>query len=423
MTTNKTQDQPSTPSITAPVTLDDIRAAASQLAGTIVRTPMIDSMPLSRLFKCDLVLKLENTQVTGAFKARGALIKLLTLSDDQRRRGVVAMSAGNHAQGVSYHAGRLGIPATIVMPEDTPFTKVRLTEQWGAKVELVGETLEGAREHANALAAEHGLAFVHPYDDPAIVAGQGTVGLEIMEDRPGIDDIVVPIGGGGLMAGVATAVKAMNPKVRIIGVQAAAFAGYAAHRTGGAPPSGGQTLAEGIAVKSPGAFTQPILDSLVDEVVVVDEPALERAVQLLMEEQHVVAEGAGAAPLAAVLSRPDLFEGRRVALTICGGNIDSQLLASILLRGMARAGRMVKLRVEIPDRPGVLSKVAAIIGQGGGNIIEIYHHRLFLDVPLKRTDVDAVIEATDAPHVHRIIDALNQAGFRTRLLSTMGQER
>ncbi|EKV31611.1 Threonine dehydratase [Caenispirillum salinarum AK4] len=410
------------PVAAADVTLDDIRAAARQLAGTIVRTPMVDSMSLSRLFKSDLVLKLENTQVTGSFKARGALIKMLTLPDEQRRRGIVAMSAGNHAQGVSYHAGRLGIPATIVMPEGTPFTKVRLTEQWGAKVELVGETLEASREHADRLAAEHGLAFVHPYDDPAIVAGQGTVGLEMMEDRPDVDDIIVPIGGGGLMSGVATAVKAMNPGVRIIGVQVAAYAGYAMHRMGGMPPAGGQTLAEGIAVKSPGGFTTPILDRLVDELVVVDEPALERAVQLLMEEQHVVAEGAGAAPLAAVISRPDMFEGRRAALTICGGNIDSQLLASILLRGMARAGRMVKLRVEIPDRPGVLSKVAAIIGQGGGNIIEIYHHRLFLDVPLKRTDVDAVIEATDAPHVHRIIEALNDAGFRTRLLSTMGQE-
>lgn len=393
-----------------------------QLDGTIVRTPTIDSMPLSRLFSCDLALKLENTQVTGSFKARGALIKMLTLSDEQRRRGVVAMSAGNHAQGVSYHAGRLGIPATIVMPEGTPFTKVRLTEQWGAKVELVGETLEGAREHANRLAAEHGLAFVHPYDDPAIVAGQGTVGLELMEDRPNIDDVIVPIGGGGLMSGVATVVKALRPDVRVIGVQVAAYAGYAHHRQGGLAPAGGQTLAEGIAVKSPGAFTTPILDRLVDDVIVVDEPALERAVQLLMEEQHVVAEGAGAAPLAAIISRPEWFAERRVALTICGGNIDSQLLASILLRGMARAGRMVKLRVEIPDRPGVLSKVAAIIGQGGGNIIEIYHHRLFLDVPLKRTDVDAVIEATDAPHVRRIIEALNTGGFRTRLLSTMGQD-
>lgn len=271
---------------------------------------MVNSMALSRLFKSDLVLKLENTQVTGSFKARGALIKILTLSEEQRKRGVVAMSAGNHAQGVSYHAGRLGIPATIVMPEGTPFTKVRLTEQWGAKVELVGDTLEASREHAFRLAADHGLAFVHPYDDPAIVAGQGTVGLEMMEDRPDIDDIVVPIGGGGLMAGIATAIKALNPKVRIIGVQVAAFAGYATHRNGGLPPGGGQTLAEGIAVKSPGAFTRPILDRLVDDVIVVDEPALERAVQLLMEEQHVVAEGAGAAPLAAIISRPDTFQGR-----------------------------------------------------------------------------------------------------------------
>lgn len=407
----------------AGITLDTIRAAAAQLAGSIVRTPTVDSLTLSRLFKADLVLKLETLQVTGSFKVRGALIKLLTLTDDQRARGVVAMSAGNHAQGVSYHAGRLGIPATIVMPEGTPFTKVRLTEQWGATVVLRGETLEAAREHADALAAEHGYSFVHPFDDPAIVAGQGTVGLEMMEDRPDVDDVVVPIGGGGLMAGIGTVVKALHPKVRLIGVQVASHAGFASRRLGLPAPAGGQTLAEGIAVKSPGALTTRILDRVVDEVVVVDEPALERAVQLLMEEQHVVAEGAGAAPLAAVLSRPEMFESRRVSLCICGGNIDSQLLASILLRGMARAGRMVKLRVEIPDRPGVLSRVAAVIGDGGGNIIEIYHHRLFLDVPLKRTDVDAVIEATDAPHVRRIIEALNAAGFPTRLLGTMGQER
>lgn len=403
--------------------LDDIRAAAEALAGAVVRTPTVDAVALSRLFRCELALKLENLQVTGSFKARGALIKLLTLDADQRRRGVVAMSAGNHAQGVAYHAGRLGIPATIVMPVETPFTKVRLTEQWGATVVLRGETLDEAREHARTLADRDGLTFVHPFDDAAIVAGQGTVGLEMLEDRPAPQDVVVPIGGGGLSAGVAIAVKALAPATRIIGVQVSSYAGFGTHRAGGPPPGGGQTLAEGIAVKKPGAITLPILDRLIDDLVIVDEPALERAVQLLMEEQHVVAEGAGAAPLAAVISRPDLFEGRSVGLVISGGNIDSQILASILLRGMARAGRMVKLRVEIPDRPGVLARVAEVIGRGGGNIIEIYHHRLFLDVPLKRTDVDAVIEATDAPHVHRIIENLNAAGFPTRLLSTMGQEK
>lgn len=407
----------------ATVSLDDVRAAAEALAGTVVRTPTVDAFALSRLFRCELSLKLENLQVTGSFKARGALIKLLTLDDAQRRRGVVAMSAGNHAQGVAYHAGRLGIPATIVMPLETPFTKVRLTEQWGATVVLHGETLDEAREHARSLAERDGLTFVHPFDDPAIVAGQGTVGLEMVEDRPTAEVVVVPIGGGGLMSGVATVIKALAPQTRIIGVQVSSYAGFGTHRAGGPPPGGGQTLAEGIAVKAPGALTLAIMDRLVDDVVIVDEPALERAVQLLMEDQHVVAEGAGAAPLAAVISRPDLFEGRSVSLVVSGGNIDSQILASILLRGMARAGRMVKLRVEIPDRPGVLAKVAEVIGRGGGNIIEIYHHRLFLDVPLKRTDVDAVIEATDAPHVHRIIENLNGAGFPTRLLSTMGQEK
>lgn len=420
-----TTETTATPPGPAPVTvgLDEIRAAATALAGAIVRTPTVDSFTLSRLFRCELTLKLENLQVTGSFKARGALIKLLTLSEAQRARGVVAMSAGNHAQGVAYHAGRLGIPATIVMPMETPFTKVRLTEQWGATVVLEGETLDEAREHARMLADRDGLTFVHPFDDPAIVAGQGTVGLEMLEDRPAPQDVVVPIGGGGLMSGVATVIKALAPQTRIIGVQVASYAGYSLHRSGGGKPGGGQTLAEGIAVKAPGGLTAAIMDGLVDEVVVVDEPALERAVQLLMEEQHVVVEGAGAAPLAAVLSRPELFEGRTATLVVSGGNIDSQILASILLRGMARAGRMVKLRVEIPDRPGVLAKVAEVIGRGGGNIIEIYHHRLFLDVPLKRTDVDAVIEATDAPHVHRIIENLNKAGFPTRLLSTMGQEK
>ncbi len=409
--------------VAAAPTLDDIRAAAAALAGAVVRTPTVDAVALSRLCGCDLTLKLENLQVTGSFKARGALIKLMTLTAEQRARGVVAMSAGNHAQGVAYHAGRLGIPATIVMPLETPFTKVRLTEQWGATVVLHGDTLEGAREHARVLAQEHGLTFVHPFDDPAIVAGQGTVGLEMMADRPPPQDVVVPIGGGGLMSGIATVVKALAPQTRIVGVQVSTYAGYGTHRAGGSPPGGGQTLAEGIAVKAPGALTLGIMDRLVDELVIVEEPALERAVQLLMEEQHVVAEGAGAAPLAAVLSRPELFAGRSVCLVLSGGNIDSQLLASILLRGMARAGRMVRLRVEIPDRPGVLARVAEVIGRGGGNIIEIYHHRLFLDVPLKRTDIDAVIEATDAPHVRRIIEGLIKAGFPTRLLSTVGQEK
>jgi threonine dehydratase len=319
---------------------------------------------------------------------------------------------------VAWQAKRLGVPAVIVMPRGTPFTKVKRTEALGAEVVLEGETLSDAGAHALALAKQRGLTFVHPYDDPLIMAGQGTVALEMLEARPGLDCLIVPIGGGGLAAGMAVAAKALKPAIEIIGVQCALYPSMRQAIRGEPPTSAGQTLAEGIAVKAPGKLTRPVIERLVDDIVLADEAAIERAVEMMFDEAKQVAEGAGAAPLAALLADRDRFAGRSVGLVLSGGNIDAHLLASILLRGLARAGRMARLRVEISDAPGVLSKVAGVIGDGGGNIIEIYHQRLFYDVPVKFAELDVVIETIDTGHVRAIIDRLNAAGYPARLLGS-----
>ncbi|WP_142846874.1 threonine ammonia-lyase [Telmatospirillum sp. J64-1] len=396
------------------MTLSDVQEAAAKLQGTVLRTPLVAAPALSAALGAEIWLKLENFQFSGSFKARGALVKLLSLDQAQRQAGVVAMSAGNHAQGVALHAGRLGIPALIVMPLATPFTKVEQTRHLGARVVLHGETLSEAQAHARQLAERDGLVFVHPYDDPQIIAGQGTVALEMLEDQPELEDVVIPIGGGGLAAGMALAAKALKPSLRLWGVQSAL---YPSMLPGGSVmPAGGPTIAEGIAVKTPGRLTRPIIEEHLEDVLTVGEAALERAVQMLVEKQKLVAEGAGAAPLAALLEHPGRFAGRKLGLVVSGGNIDSRILASVMMRGLIRAGRMARLRIEIADAPGLLARVAQVIGAEGGNIIEIYHQRLFHDVPVKFAELDVVVETTGHEQLQAVIASLTRAGWRVRQL-------
>ena len=400
------------------ITVEDIRAAAALLAGDLVRTPSVESRTLSELTGASVVLKLENLQLTGSFKPRGALVKLDSLTSAQKKAGVVAASAGNHAQGVAFHGRRLNIPATIVMPTATPFNKVSRTEELGARVVLHGDTLSESRERAVRLAEEGGREFISPYDDEKIVAGQGTVGLEMLEDHPDIEVLVIPIGGGGLIAGIAIAAKALRPEIEIVGVQTTSFPSMYRALRGEAPAGGGTTIADGIAVKSPGIITKPIIEELVSDVLLVDEPALERAVQTYLEAQRIVAEGAGAASLAALVENREKFAGRKVGLVVSGGNIDSKLLSFILMRGLVREGRLVRLRIEINDAPGALAKVTGLIGESGGDIVEVYHQRLFQDIPVKMAEVDVVVETIDKAHVRALLEALNQADFPARLLSS-----
>jgi threonine dehydratase len=408
--------------MTLPVTVDDVRAAAAAIAGAVLHTPTVPAPALSELAGTEVVLKLETRHPTGSFKERGALAKLLSLDAAQRQAGVIAMSAGNHAQGVAYHARRLGIPATIVMPADTPFTKIERTEAYGARVVLRGAGLAEARGAADEIARAQGLSLVHPYDDARVIAGQGTVALELLADYPDLDTVIVPIGGGGLVSGIAVAAKAIKPAITIVGVQCALYPSML-HALGRGPaPSGGTTLAEGIAVKEPGVLTTAIAAALVDDIVLAEEDALERAVATLVDVEKLVVEGAGAAPLAALLADPARFRGKRVGLILSGGNIDARLLASILQRQLVRTGRMVRLRIEISDLPGALGQIAGIIGENGGNIVEIYHQRLFQDVSVKLAEVDAVLETRNRRHVGELIAALAAAGFPTRLLSSTAMD-
>ncbi len=401
-----------------PVTLDDVRAAGAALAGAVARTPLVAARALSAQIGAVIWLKLENLQRTGSFKERGALNKLLSLGPAERRAGVVAMSAGNHAQGVACHAQRLGIPATIVMPEGTPFTKIDHTEAFGATVLLRGAGLAAAAAAAQALAREHGLVFVHPYDDPVVIAGQGTIALEVLAEIPDLDAIVVPVGGGGLISGVAVAAKALAPRTEIFGVQAQLYPAMQRllHGQEPGPPAEPMTLAEGIAVKDPGLLTRRIVAALVSDILLVDEIAIENAITRLLEEQRLLAEGAGASGIAAVMASARRFRGKKLAIVVSGGNIDARLLASILMRGLVHAGRLVRLRAELPDVPGALSKVSGIIGKHAGNIVEVHHQRLFHDTSVKRAELDVVVETQNRRHVEVLIAALNQAGFPTRLL-------
>ncbi|MCH9012844.1 MAG: threonine ammonia-lyase [Proteobacteria bacterium] len=404
------------------VSASDIKAAAKEIEGEVMRTPLVAAPRLSEILGCELYLKLENQQYTGSFKDRGALNKLKSLTAEQAGFGVIAMSAGNHAQGVAHHARRLGIPATIVMPEFAPFTKVERTRELGARVVLLGDTLDASAVAAREIADQENLTFVHPYDDPKIVAGQGTIGFEMLEDQPELDTIVVPIGGGGIISGIAIAAKSVKPEIEMIGVEAELFPSMYQAVNELAPSAGGQTLADGIAVKNPGALTRPIIEELVADILLVDEALIETAVHVLVEQQKIVAEGAGAAGVAALMKEKERFAGRKVGAVICGGNIDVRLLSWVLTRGLVRDGRMVRLRIGIVDRPGVLANVARLIGETGGNIIEVYHQRLFYDVPAKQADVDAVIETRSAEHVHEIIAALEAGGFPTRVLSARSDE-
>ncbi len=397
------------------VSIDDIEAAARTIAGHVVATPTVESAALSDAAGTDLRLKLENLQHTGSFKARGALNKLSALSPASTP-GIVACSAGNHAQGVAFFAARLGFSATIVMPRGTPFTKVERTEALGAAVILEGDTLAETEAFTLGLADREGLVFVHPYDDPLIIAGQGTIGLEMLDAAPDLDAVVVPIGGGGLIAGIATAMKARRPDIAIFGVEAALYPSMSDTLRGRAPSSGGTTLAEGIAVKNPGRITRPIIDALVDEIILLDEAAIENAVELMADSGRLVVEGAGATALGAVLARPDLFASHKTGLVISGGNIDMRLLATVLLRGLVRGGQMMQIRVQIADAPGHLAKVGRIIGESGGNVVEIVHQRMFYNVPVKQTDLDVVVETRNSAHGAEIVQALEGAGMPTRVL-------
>jgi threonine dehydratase len=394
------------------ITLADIEAARLTIAGRVLRTPMLPAPKLSALTGASVQVKYENLQVTNSFKERGALNKLASLTAAERERGVIAMSAGNHAQAVAYHAAKLGIPATIVMPVTTPFVKVHATQACGAEVVLHGETIADAQLRAEALARERGLTFVHPYDDPKVIAGQGTIALEMLEDAPDLDLIVIPIGGGGLIAGNALAARAVKPSIEIVGAEAALYPSFWNTLRGEARPLGGATLAEGIAVKNVGALTLPIVRELVAEIVLVDEQSLERAVNAYLTLQKTMAEGAGAAGLAAMLAKPERFRGRNVGLVLCGGNIDPRILASIMVRELERDERMVSFRLTIPDRPGVLGQIATRLGELSANILEVDHHRLFLDVPAKGAKVDVTVETRDRAHVQEILAALEAEGFQ-----------
>jgi threonine dehydratase len=398
-----------------PVSLNDVRAAAARIAGAVVRTPCLRSETLSRLVKADVWLKFENLQFTASFKERGALNTLLQLTPEERKRGVIAMSAGNHAQGVAYHAGRLGIPATIVMPSFTPNTKVHHTRSHGARVVLLGDTLSDAAAEAHRLADAEKLVFVHPYDDPRIVAGQGTAALEMLEDFPELDTLAVPVGGGGLIAGSAIAAKGVKPDLQVIGVEATGYSALRQQLAGQPVQVGGDTIAEGIAVRDIGKLPLAVAKELVGAVVSVDEVDIERAIALLLEVEKTVTEGAGAAGLAALLVHGERFKGRKVGVILSGGNIDTRLLASVLLRGLVRDGRIVRLRLMIGDAPGQLARVAGVIGKAGGNIVEVLHQRLF-GVVAKATELDVTVETRDRGHMRELVAALEKEGFRVRVL-------
>ncbi len=405
-----------------PVALADVEAAAAAIAGHVSRTPTLHSATLSAACGCTVHVKFENAQFTASFKERGARLKLSRLPEESRRRGVIAMSAGNHAQGVARHAGLLGIPATIVMPAFTPNTKVAHTRGHGARVVLHGDTLAEAATEARRLADAEGLVFVHPYDDPDIVAGQGTVALEMLADTPEIDTLVVPVGGGGLLAGCAVAARALRPDMLIVGVETTGYPALRQLLDGQPVMVGGETIAEGIAVRDTGVLPLAICRRLVDDVLLVEEADIERAIVMLLEIEKTVAEGAGAAGLAALLAHPDRFRGRTVGLVLTGGNIDTRLLASILMRGLVRDGRVARLRLRIADRPGVLAAITASIGTGGGNILDVQHQRLFGAVAAKGADLDVTLETRDRAHLRDIVAALAAAGHEVRLLEGNADE-
>jgi threonine dehydratase len=389
----------------------DIRQAAERLKGQVLDTPCVESRTLSQITGAQVFLKFENLQFTASFKERGACNKLVQLSEQERTRGVVAMSAGNHAQGVAYHAQRLGLRAVIVMPRFTPGVKVERTRSFGAEIVLHGDTLDEARSHALELAASQRLVFVHPYDDEAIVAGQGTVGLEMLAAVPDLDALVVAVGGGGLIAGIAVAAKALKPGIEVIGVQTLRFPNMFNAVKHAALPQGGSTIAEGIAVGTPGRITQGLIEKFVDDLLLVDEGDIEQAIVMLLEIEKTLVEGAGAASLAALLKHPDRFRGRRVGLVLGGGNIDPLLLAAIIERGMVRAGRMARIRVSARDVPGSLARITAIVSESGANIDEVHHQRAFTMLAAQNVEIELVIQTRGRSHIQDVLDALHAGGF------------
>lgn len=405
-------DAPSPPTLP---TADDVTIAAERIAGRVNRTPLVRAQKLSALTGADIWLKLENLQYTGAFKERGALNRLMTLTANERRRGVIAASAGNHAQGLARHAQALGVPAVIVMPVTTPDVKVSQTRRLGAEVVLAGHEFDETREKLETLRRERDLVLVHPFDDPDVIAGQGTVALEMLEDGPKFDALIVPIGGGGLISGMALAAKQYCSDIEIIGVQTELFPSMANALDGGARTTGGNTLAEGIAVKEAGRLTRQIVQDKVDDIVLVDERTLERALSMLMNEQKLLVEGAGAAGLAAILAEPTRFAGKTVGLVLCGGNIDARLLSMILMRDLARSGRLARLRVQLLDMPGQLVKVATIIASQDGNVIDVGHHRTYSDLPAKMTCMDVTIDTQGQEHLDRIIENLRSEGYEVEI--------
>ncbi len=400
------------------IAIADIEAARRVIEGAVLHTPMLPAPRLSALTGADVFVKYENLQVTNSFKDRGALNKLASLSEAERKRGVIAMSAGNHAQAVAYHAARLNIPATIVMPVTTPFVKVAATKSHGAEVVLDGESVAEAQKRCEQILAERKLTLVHPYDDARIIAGQGTIALEMLEETPDLDVLVIPIGGGGLIAGNAIAARAAKPKIEIVGAEAALYPAVWNALHSESRPVGGATLAEGIAVQNVGKLTLPVIRELVSEIVLVDEAHLERAVNAYLTLQKTMAEGAGAAGLAAMLAKPEQFRGKKVGLILCGGNIDPRILASIMVRELEREARIVSFRLTIPDRPGVLGIIATRLGELGANILEVDHRRLFLDVPAKGAKLDVTIETRDAPHASEILAALKADGYQPVRIET-----
>ncbi len=394
-----------------PVSAETILAARARTAGLIALTPTLYNLALSQLTGAEVFVKYENMQHTGSFKTRGAAAKLTTLTDAQKTAGVIAMSAGNHAQGVAFHAGRMGIPATIVMPKGTPFNKMRKTRDYGGTVVLDGETLTEAAAAARRIGEERGLTFIHPYDDDEVIAGQGVIGLEIMDAVPDVEIIVAPVGGGGLIAGVATAAKSITPGVEIVGAEAALYPSMKNAVSNERAPSGGATVAEGIAVADAGARTAPIVKSLVNDVLLVSEANLERGISAYAGTAKTVAEGAGAAPLAALLQYPARFKGRKVALVLSGGNIDPRLLSSILMRDLVRAGQVLTLSIALPDRPGSLEAITAICASEGANVIEVSHRRLGLDLAASAARLDITIETRDQDHAAQIVARIRAAGF------------
>jgi threonine dehydratase len=393
------------------LTLADVRAAAERIAGKVVHTPTLHSRTLSQIAGCDIWIKFENLQFTAAYKERGALNALMLLTDEQRARGVIAASAGNHAQGLSYHGRSLGVPVTIVMPRTTPMVKVMQTEQVGGTVVLEGETFDEAYAHARRLEQELGLAFVHPFDEPAVAAGQGTVALEMLTDVPEIDTLVIPVGGGGLATGMGTAARGLNPEIRLVGVEAELFPSMFNLLRGTQYPIGGDTLAEGIAVFVPGQFTSKVLGSLLDDFLLVSESEMESALALLLQIEKTVVEGAGAAGLAAVLANREKFAGRKVGIVLSGGNIDTRLLANVLLRDLARSGRLARLRLTLQDRPGALFKVMEEFNAHNINIIEIWHQRIFTHLPAKGLITDIECEARDREQLEALVAGLRAKGY------------